>query len=105
MNQSYQRTRVRYSRLVEQKRLNKRLALFLVAVTALVVGAATNAYDNLRYSNLLSQADSKTSSAQTELGKEEYDLRFLVSNSSNQWNCYNFASSYTRSLCNTHTKT
>lgn len=103
MNQSYQRARAHYNQAITQKRLNKKLAAFLVVATAILSAATMNAYDNLRYSNLLSQADSKTTAAQTELGKQQYDIRFLIGNSGNQWNCYVFASNYAKSICKTRT--
>jgi hypothetical protein len=78
--------------------------LFVVFIVggSIATGLLVNFLDELHYSNLLLQANGQASAAQTALGKEEYDVKFLINNGSTQLNCFNLRSDYARRICNTH---
>lgn len=73
-----------------------------VILCSLVTGVTVDFLNTVHYSNEVSQADSKATASQMELGKEQSDVKFLISNSSNQFNCYDLHSDYARNLCYEH---
>ncbi len=81
------------------------LAVFLIIICSLASALLVNFFNNLYYSRQLLQANSQSAIAQTRLGKYRYDVKFLIDNSSNQFNCYDLHSNYTRSICFQHQKT
>lgn len=74
------------------------LVLFFAAIT----GLAVNLLDKVHYDNMLLQASSQAQAAQTELGKEQYDLKFLINNETGPINCYDLQSNFTRTVCIAH---
>jgi hypothetical protein len=76
--------------------------ILLVIFCSVVTGLTVNFFNNLHYSNLLLQANNQAGSAQTELGKEQYDVKFLINNNKIQFNCYDLRSDYARNICYMH---
>lgn len=76
--------------------------VFMIVVFSAITGLGVNFFDYLHHNNSLLQANGQASSAQTELAKEQYDVKFLINNSSNQLNCYDLRSNYARSTCDLH---
>lgn len=89
------------SRQLTPKVISGLQVLALVIVFSAGTGLIVNFFDNIHYNNLLSQVNDQVGTAQTELGNEHYDLKFLINNSG-QLNCYDLHSSFTRNLCQTH---
>ena len=77
------------------------VVIILVAATALLV----NFYNELYYTKPLLQDSGQISNLQTELGKEQYDVKLLINNSSAQVNCFNLRTIYARNICTTHNNT
>lgn len=90
------------SRLYREPHLTFNQSAGLIILFAIISGVLVNFYNTVHYSNLLSQADGQVSAAQYELGKEQYDVKFLISNNSKQINCYDLQSEYARGLCTAH---
>lgn len=79
-----------------------RVSIGLIIGCSVAAGLLVNFLDNVHYNNLLLQAYSQASTAQSELGKEQYDVKFLINNGSKQLNCYDLRSDYARTLCSAH---
>lgn len=74
----------------------------LIILCSLITGLAVNFFNHVHYNNLLLKAASQTTADQTEIGKQQYDIRLLVNSSNNQFNCYSLRSGYARSICSEH---
>lgn len=78
----------------------------LIILFSIITGLAVNFFNSVHYSSLISQADGQASLAQATLGKSQYDVKFLISNTgSKQINCYDLRSDYARGLCGVHDNT
>lgn len=77
------------------------LVAVLLLICAVVTALAVRFFIDIHYNNLLLQANNQAGTTQTELGKEQYDVNFLINNSG-QLNCYALRSDYVRNLCFTH---
>lgn len=93
------------SRFYREPSLTFNQSVVLIILCSLITGLAVNFFNSVHYSNVVSQADSQTSATQSELGKEQYDVKFLINNSNKQVNCFDLRSDYARGLCNTHNST
>jgi hypothetical protein len=99
-------TKPKPSRFYREPNLTFNQSVGLIILFAIITGLLVNFFNSVHYSNIVSQADGQTSSAQSELGKEQYDVKFLVNNTGNkQINCYDLRSDYDRGLCSTHDNT
>ncbi len=81
------------------------VALVLIIVLSVITGLVVNFFENVHYNNLLSQANNQAGSIQTELNKEQYDVKLLIDNGNGQFNCYELRSDYARNLCFSHQST
>jgi hypothetical protein len=99
-------TKPKSSRFYREPNLTFNQSVGLIVLFAIITGLLVNFFDSVHYSNIVSQADGQASSAQAVLGKEQYDVKFLINNTGNkQINCYDLRSDYARGLCTTHDNT
>lgn len=84
-----------------QKWFNPKTVILLTIVIILSV-LVTRFFEKLHYDNLLLQDGQQISNQQAELVHRQADLKYLIDNTNSQLNCYNFSSSYARSLCGQH---
>lgn len=89
-------------RFYREPHLSFNQSVALIIIFAIITGLLVNFLDKIHYSNLLSQADGQAGLAQEELGKEQYDVKFLINNNSMPINCFDLRSDFARSLCTTH---
>ncbi len=89
-------------RFYREPHLSFNQTIVLIVVLTVITGLLVNFFDKIHYSNLLSQADGQAGLAQEELGKEQYDVKFLINNNNLPINCFDLRSDFTRSLCATH---
>ena len=95
-------TKPKTSRFYREPNLTFNQSVGLIILFAIISGLMVNFYNSVHYSNLVSQADGQASAAQSQLGKEQYDVKFLINNNNKQINCYDLRSDYARGLCTTH---
>lgn len=101
MKQKTKQLKDKYPSLISRKYGQWKVVL-LVIVFSVMTMVMVNFFDNLHYSNLLLQANGQATVAQTQLGKEQYDVKYLIDNNTHQLNCYDLLSTYARNICNTH---
>jgi hypothetical protein len=90
-------------RFYREPNLTFNQSVFLIIICSAVTGLIVNFFNSVHYSNLVSQADGQTNSIQSDLGKIQYDVKFLISATGNkQINCYDLRSDFARGLCSSH---
>jgi hypothetical protein len=99
-------TKPKPSKFYRDPNLTFNQSVGLIILCSIITGLAVNFFNSVHYSNTLSQADGQASSAQAEVGKEQYDVKFLINNTgTKQINCYDLRSDYAREICSRHDNT